>query len=390
VISSIGTYLPVWRSPDGRRVEGEDEDAITLAIAAGRLALAGCEDVLSRVQVISRQLPLLEGGNAAALLAGLGLPADTEVLEQVGGAASTMDALLSAAPGTLVIGADTGPGAGASAAVIGAQGLGLVLAFRVNRSLPVTARDAVGNNYDYGDPRLLRERGAAASLSLAHGAKPDAIAGLGAKEARALCAGDPPELPTTGASATLFCLAALAHVAGTQIAGVDQATVTSATLGIGAARVTRDERPAREKPHTTYTPGPPIPIALPAYDRAFDAKLRWHASTNRDSGRLDFPPRLHDALRRADGSVEVSALPRTGSIYTTTTIHVPVPGKATPYQLVIVELDDGGVRSLVPTTAADSAVEIGDRGEVVFRRVATRSGIPDYGYAFRPVAEATA
>src|SRR2546430_4382590 len=41
-----------------------------------------------------------------------------------------------------------------------------------------------------------------------------------------------------------------------------------------------------------------------------------------------------------------SALPRHGSVYTMTMINVPVPGKATPYSLAIVELDGVGVRVL--------------------------------------------
>ncbi len=34
-VSSIGTYLPCWGSPT-HRVPGDDEDAITLAVEAGR------------------------------------------------------------------------------------------------------------------------------------------------------------------------------------------------------------------------------------------------------------------------------------------------------------------------------------------------------------------
>jgi uncharacterized OB-fold protein len=68
-----------------------------------------------------------------------------------------------------------------------------------------------------------------------------------------------------------------------------------------------------------------------------------------------------------------------------TMINVPVPGKATPYSLAIVELDEVGVRVLCQITgrAADE-VAIGDRGELVFRLVEMRSGVPDYGYAFLP------
>ena len=75
------------------------------------------------------------------------------------------------------------------------------------------------------------------------------------------------------------------------------------------------------------------------------------------------------------------------TVYTTTTIHTPVPGLATPYTIVIVELGDTGVRLLAEVTGVPPGnVGIGDRGEMVLRRVAVRSGIPDYGYAFSPDA----
>ena len=78
-------------------------------------------------------------------------------------------------------------------------------------------------------------------------------------------------------------------------------------------------------------------------------------------------------------------LPRTGSVYTETTVHIPVPGLRTPYSLVIVDLDDVGVHALVKVTGAPAgAVDIGERGRLALRRVAVRSGVPDYGYAFEP------
>jgi uncharacterized OB-fold protein len=78
-------------------------------------------------------------------------------------------------------------------------------------------------------------------------------------------------------------------------------------------------------------------------------------------------------------------LPRTGTVYTEVTVHVPVPGLRTPYSLVIVELDGVGVRALVKVTGVEpGTVEIGDRGRMALRRVALRSGVPDYGYAFAP------
>ena len=52
---------------------------------------------------------------------------------------------------------------------------------------------------------------------------------------------------------------------------------------------------------------------------------------------------------------------------------------------MIVELDGVDVRALVKVTgAAPGAVDIGARGRLALRRVAVRSGVPDYGYTFEP------
>jgi 3-hydroxy-3-methylglutaryl CoA synthase len=83
-VASIGTYLPGWGS-DGARVCGPDEDAVTLAVAAGRGALRNAPPlVVERVVLVSRQLPLNEGGNGAVLLAGLGLAPSVDVVERLG------------------------------------------------------------------------------------------------------------------------------------------------------------------------------------------------------------------------------------------------------------------------------------------------------------------
>ena len=139
-------------------------------------------------------------------------------------------------------------------------------------------------------------------------------------------------------------------------------------------------------PDGRYVADADIPISLAAYERAFEAKVRWEAGHFADSEQLDFPPRYRVG---ADGSLatdyELVPLPRTGTVYTETTVHMPVPGLKTPYSLVIVELDGVGVRALVKVTGAQpGTVGIGDRGRMALRRVAVRSGVPDYGYAFEP------
>ncbi len=102
-ICSIGTYLPPWVKGKSR-VKGPDEDALTMAVAAGRVTDPGA--TAQRVVLVSRDFPLLEGGNGAVLLAGLSLSSDVPVSEVLGGAPAVLDQILGAMDGTLVLAAD--------------------------------------------------------------------------------------------------------------------------------------------------------------------------------------------------------------------------------------------------------------------------------------------
>jgi hypothetical protein len=339
-IASIGTYLPCWGAPQ-HRVAGDDEDAITLAVEAGRAALIA-SGAVERVVLVSRDLPLLESSNAAVLLAGLGLDPGLEVDERLGGAPATLDAVSSARSRTLIIGADLNP-AGAAAIVTAERGLQVRTAARVARSLPVRTRNATGGVHDYGDPRLSHERGLIASLAAVWLDTPTAVAGVEHDRALALSVGDPAPLPTTGASASLFALAGMADAGTTgSLVAVEKASLSGMTVSGGMAEVLQREPSVRPTPVGTHLDGAEIPISLAAYERAFEAKTRWEAGRFADAphgeGALDFPPRHRFA---DDGALatdyELIPLPRTGTVYTETTVHMPVPGLRTPYSLVIVE-----------------------------------------------------
>lgn len=382
-VASIGTYLPCWGTLQ-RRLIGDDEDAITLAVEAGRAALTG-GGAVERLVVVSRDFPLTDSSNAAVLLAGLGLDPELEVVERLGGAPAALDALSSARPRTLIIGVDLDP-AGAAAVLTAENGLRIRTAARIARSLPVRTRND-GVVHDYGDPRLLYERGVVASLVAAWAETPVMLAGVEHDRAVELCIGKPAPLPTTGASSGLFALAVLAE---TQTVGpllaAEQANLSGITVVEGEAPVHRHEPAARPIPERVHTPGADLPISLAAYERAFEAKVRWEAGKHPDSDELDFPPRY----RVGDDSTlstnyELVELPRVGTVYTEVTVQIPVPGLTTPYSLVIVELDEVAVRALVKVTGAPAgSAWIGDRGRLVLRRIAVRSGVPDYGYAFEP------
>ncbi|MGM7645051.1 OB-fold domain-containing protein [Nocardia sp. JW2] len=383
-IASVGTYLPCWGTAE-QRIPGDDEDAVTLAVEAGRAALAAGSAV-EHVVLVSRDLPLLEGGHAAVLLAGLGLDPELEVAERLGGAPAALDALGSARPRTLVIGVDLEP-AGAAAAITAERGVPVRTAARIARSLPVRTRTATGVVHDYGDPRLLRDRGLLGSLAAAWLDTPIAVAGIDHGQAADLCLGTPPVLPTLGAGSGLFALTAMIEAAQAgPLVGVEQGSLSALTVGAGTAQVHRRESPPRGKPLGALVSGADIPISLAAYERAFEAKVRWVAGRHEGSSELDFPPRYRvDEDGTLHTGYTLVPLPRTAVVYTAVTVHVPVPGLTTPYSLVIVELDGVGVRALVKVTGAEpGSVAIGARGRMVLRRVAVRSGVPDYGYAFEP------
>lgn len=384
--STLATYLPCWSASPGHRRAGSDEDAVTMAVAAGRHALAGV-GAPRRVVIVTRAPALLEGGSGAVLAAGLGLPSDTEVIEQLGGAAAALDACIGADPATLVVGVDPDTPAGAGALWIGEAGSPLRLAARVQRSLPTRTRDRDGHVVDDDDARLRRERAVRAALDAAALAdKPTVLAGLTRRDAAPFCAGDALELATLGASSALLALAAMAERSETgPIGAFDQAVFVAACLDPSAVDVRRLEPAARPWPTSRASADATIAVALTAYDRAFEAKLRWQAGRCRQCGLLALPPRHRCLGCGAEGNHDLVPLPRTAEVYTATTVHVPVPGLATPYTLAVVELVGVGVRALVTVTDSNPGdVEIGDRGRLVLRRVAVRSGVPDYGYALAP------
>jgi uncharacterized OB-fold protein len=361
--------------------------AVTVGIEA--LGQASPQSVV----LITRQPALLEGGNAAVLCAGLGIPDSTEVVERLGGAAALLDALTSAAPNTLVIGVDVDyvNGAGAGAILVGSDAA-ISFVYRVQRSLPTRTRHIDGSVYNDDEPRLTRERGIKQAFNQAKLAtKPLLMTGVSLKNARAFCAlpeiEDSLELPTEGASSPVFALALLSdnQLRG-NCAGFDQANLSVVSLN-ASAQVSRFEPAAQPLAKTRYNEGPDVKIALPAYDRAFDQKLRLQAGRCNQCGTLSTPVRYRCISCGSENNTTLTPLPRNAEVYTTATIHVPVTGLRSPYTLVMAQLDDVDVRMLVTlTNTPPNSVAIGDKGRLVFRRVLMRSGVPDYGYAFSPLA----
>ncbi|ABK65529.1 Zn-ribbon domain-containing OB-fold protein [Mycobacterium avium] len=393
-VVSIGTYLPPWVVGE-RRVKGPDEDALTMAVAAGRAADPAA--TAARVVLVSRDFPLLEGGNGAVLLAALSLPADTPVVEVLGGAPAVLDQLVGAPPGTLIVGADDNDLAvGAAAALTGDNGVTVTTAARQTRSLPLTARGGDGTRHIYADPRLQREVGVRSTLTRL---------GLSGTPRVAAVAGVPPaqigsdfdtsravaDASTSAAAGIRLLAEAVEAGADGLLLAVEQSSISAAQLAFGTKpRISRDEFPPRDLPKTRIADGVGIPISMPAYARAFEPKIRWEAAVFDQSPGIDsapqFPPRLRvNNAGQLATEYRLEALPRTGTVYTHTTVRIPVPDLPSPYSLAVVQLDDSPVRVLLKVTGVPAGeATIGQEGIVVLRKIAIRAGIPDYGYAFWP------
>jgi uncharacterized OB-fold protein len=394
-VVSIGTYLPPWTARD-RRVKGPDEDALTMAVAAGRAA--DPDATARRVVLVTRDFPLLEGGNGAVLLAALSLPADTPVSEVLGGAPAVLDQLVGAAEGTLVIAADDNDlSAGAGALLTGSEGATVNPIARQTRSLPLTARGEDGARHAYPDPRLQREVGLRSTLGrLGLDGNPvvAAVAGVPAAHVGSGFDTSAAVNEATGSAAAVVRALAGAVESGIQglVLAVEQSSVSTAELMLGAEppRISRDEQPSQELPKTRTAVGVGIPISMPAYARAFEPKIRWEAAVFEESPGIDaapqFPPRLRvDNSGRLATDYRLEPLPRTGTVYTHTTVRIPVPDLPSPYSLAVVQLDDSPVRVLLKVTGVPAGeATIGQHGSVVLRRIAVRAGIPDYGYMFWP------
>src|SRR5699024_8642092 len=113
--------------------------------------------------------------------------------------------------------------------------------------------------------------------------------------------------------------------------------------------IARDEATARDLPKTRVADGVGIPISLAAYSRAFESKLRWEAAVFDERPGVDTAPQFPPRLRVDDNGELVDdyrlvPLPRTGTVYTHTTIRIPVPDLPSPYSLAVVQLDNSPVR----------------------------------------------
>jgi uncharacterized OB-fold protein len=335
---------------------------------------------------VTRRPDALLGTAPEVLLEGLGLDPATPVVEQVGGAPVTVEALLAATPGTLVLAVDPVAPAAAAAALVGPGALTLDHPATSRYSVPVRTIPLPGAaDLVYDDPRLLRERGwkRAAGEVAGDGARPVAVAGVSV--AATVVRGALPGIAETEAAAPLLLLARVATDGQeVRLVAVENGHAVAVDVA-GSLPVLVAERSAHPAP-ATWEPAAAaeLPASPAAYERAFEAKVGLKAGVC-SCGERHYPPRTQCVACGALDAQRLEPLPRSASIYSVVTVRAPVPGKTVPYSLAVVDVDGTGVRVLAHVTDDPPGTAlIGASGRLVLRRIAMRAGVPDYGYAFQP------
>jgi uncharacterized OB-fold protein len=374
--TTIGVYRPAAADRDGERVLGWDEDSTTLAAEAARLAIRD-GDVVSEITVVSRSPTYLIDDAGAVLARALDLQ-EVDVTQIRGGGPAVLAALASAAPGTIVVAIDTDKPVGAAAVLMRSEASRPVVSARHSRSLPYRVRRS-GSDVEsvYDDERLIRERAWRPAVeALASG--PAIVTGIPSTVASRLGGLPVPELDEVLESSW----AALTSIAyGDRVVAIDGASGVAVEARSADFEVSWQVAPTYVSP--TLVPGPGIPISLSAYERAFDAKVGLTASRC-SCGSGHFPPRDFCPECGQRGMSVPEPLSHRATVYSIVTVRVPIPSLPSAYSLAVVDIEGSDLRALVPVTgAAPGTAVIGDRGELVLRRVAERDGVPDYGYAFR-------
>jgi hydroxymethylglutaryl-CoA synthase len=426
-----------------RSVAAYDEDAVTLGVAAARLALAGAPAAPQALWFATTDPPYLDRTNATAVHAALRLDRTVAAYDAVGSVRSAAGALRAAvqAPGpVLVVGADLrgglpgGPdeaagGDGAAALLVGSEQDGPVAA-EVLATVSVT-EEFLDRWRLPGEPasRLWEERFGetrytalgAEALKLALGeAGADAaqvrylaVAGLHGRAARAVAAASRiPAGPiadrmesTVGnigaAQPGLLLAAALEHMR----AGPPGQLVVLLVLADGADAFVLRTTGALAARSPARTVSDQVRSGAPV---AYGTYLAWRGLLPVEPPRRPEPARPSSSAasrnrawkfglvgsRGEDGLVRMppSPLDRTavpmaaaaGTIVTFTVdrlAYSPSP----PIVFAIVDFDGGGRLPIELTDCQADEVRIGDRVELTFRRLFTAERVHNYFWKARPV-----
>jgi uncharacterized OB-fold protein len=387
-VSALSYYEPAWIH--GRnRVCGPDEDLVTAAVATALPLIETAPCAVDRVIVVTRTPDITEGWASGVVARALGLGSAASVELRVGDAPAVLDVLARTPGGTVVVAVDLGTDSAAAAAALLVDGPGLDVDI-VNReidSLPMRVRHVGQPQVSvYDDSRVERDLFLTPLTARLLDGRDARVTGAAPAFLKRL-GGTPEVTPTSGAAAALFALRNLAGTAEpVRLIALGEDGVVAAEVRVsGQVAVTDLTRPGQDEASQPRLRGAlvEIPFSMPAYARAFPAKIGLVAAQC-VCGEVSYPPR---EVCLKCGRVEETkpvGLPRTGVIYTVVPVHAPIPGIPGPYALAIVQLDESPVRVLAPVTdAAATAARIGDPGRLVLRRLSVREGVPDYGYAFQ-------
>ncbi|MFN4133007.1 MAG: Zn-ribbon domain-containing OB-fold protein [Candidatus Hadarchaeales archaeon] len=131
-------------------------------------------------------------------------------------------------------------------------------------------------------------------------------------------------------------------------------------------------------------------MSVARFWREIPSRYNFIGSKCGNCNKIMFPPRFICPYCRRTGKIEPYNLSRFGKILSYTVVYSAAEGfeDQTPYVLAIVELDDGPRITTQVTDCDLSEVKIGDRVEMIFRRMGEdgEEGVIYYGYKARKIS----
>ena len=442
--SAIGDVIGSGGGRGHRSVASYDEDTTTMAVAAGRLAMAGSDLVPAAVWLSTAEPAYLEKTNACAVHAASRLPASSRAADFGGAVRSGVAALataLTGGPTVLTVasavrtglpgGADEAAGGDAAAAfLVGDSADGDVIAEYLGGANATeefldrwrTPGAAETRQWEerFGETRYrpLAEAAWVAALDDAGVATVDEVIVAGvhprAQKAVAKLVGGAvvrddltSVIGNAGAAqpGVLLADALDSAEAGRTIALVVLAdgveVVILRATGAGPRPAVATQTQIDQAGALTYAkflqwrdmlriqpPNRPEPnrISASAAARRNDWKYGFEASAGDASGLVHMPPsrvsvRDEDAM---DAQVTVPMADATGTVVTFTVDRL-VYSVSPPVVFAVIDFDGGGRMPMELTDVDADAVAIGDRVEPTFRRISTADGIHNYFWKARPV-----
>lgn len=432
-----------------RSVASYDEDTTTMAVAAGRAAIAGSDVVPAAVWLSTAEPAYLEKTNATAVHAALRLPSGTRAADFGGAVRSGVAALgtaLLGGPTVLTIasavrtglpgGPDEASGGDAAAAfLVGDAADGELVAEYVGGASETeefldrwrTPGAAETRQWEerFGETRYrpLAERAWAAALADAGLDQVDEVIVAGvhprAQKQIAKLAGDAAVrddltgvIGNSGAAQPGVLLASALDEAGpgrtiavVMVADGVEVLILRAT-GAGTRPAMSTAGQVGQAGPLTYAkflqwrdmlriqpPNRPEPnrVSASAAARRNDWKYGFEASAGDESGLVHMPP-SRVSLRDEDTTDAQVAVPMADTAGTVVTFTVDrlVYSVSPPVVFAVVDFDGGGRMPMELTDVDADAVAIGDRVEPTFRRISTADGIHNYFWKARPVRAGSA